>query len=152
MGDGHQFGRHRLAVEAGHAEDARLHADNGLGRRQRLDSGFAAVDHGADQVGRGFGFVGAFRHADNHGQRIALVLDGVQGIGERPVRARLVDAGVDVGDQDRTVLREGIGVGGRPGRDQTDDGGIDGADGARAFGDLGYADAVMVIGHGGLLL
>src|SRR5690606_2612217 len=152
LGQRDQGGGNRLAVQPGHAEDARGDAQAGLGGEERLHTGVLAVGRGADDVAGGLRVVFALFYAHDDGDGVGLVGDGLQAARQSAFGTGGTDGGGHIGEQHRFVQREYGGVGICGGTHHADHGGGDGADRAGAFVDLDDTDAVMVlIGHGGSL-
>ena len=155
-GHGRQRVGHGLAVQARRAQDARLDAELGLGRQQRLQARVLVAGGGADDlgvlVGAAFGLGGAFAigHAHDDQHRAALLLDGVQRQGQRALGAGLADGRIDLGDQHRTVQRESGRIGVAGSGHEADHGRGHNADGIDAFAHFRDANAMMERGcrHG----
>ncbi|MNP00708.1 hypothetical protein D3C76_925030 [compost metagenome] len=144
-----QGGGHRLAVEAWHAEDARHHADFGLGGEQGFHAGVFAIGcGGANQSAVGLCLGRAFLDPHDDGVGLGLVGDGLQAHRQGAFYAGLADGGLHVGQQHRGVEREdgGVGVVGRA--DQADNRSGDGANRAGAVVEFEHPHAVKIIGHG----
>ncbi|EMH75787.1 hypothetical protein EHI8A_239660 [Entamoeba histolytica HM-1:IMSS-B] len=150
LGDGDHRGGDGLGVEPGHAQDARRDAQLGLGREQGFHAGITAIGDAADDVALQFGCIGAIGHADHDGDRLGLVGDRLQRLGQGALGAGFADSALDVGQQDGGVEWEGVGIGIAAGADHADDGGGNGGDGAGALIDLEDTHAVMVVSHEGL--
>ena len=131
MRDADQFSGDLLRVQPRRADDARHDAKLGLGREECLGTAAATVFKGADGLGILIGAVVVFllagRHADNDGQGIGLLVDGIQRGGKCAFRACLADSFGQVADEDGLIFREYGRVGVFAGRHQADDGGADGA-------------------------
>lgn len=149
LGDGDECGSDRLGIQARRAEDARYHAQAGLGGKQGLHAGVLAIGaDAADDRAVGRGFILARLHSHHNGRGVGLVGDRLQAGGQRTASASLTDGGLNVGDEYRRIEREGGGVGVVGGGYQADDRGGDGANGAGPVVDLLDPDTVMVLVSG----
>ena len=150
LGDVHQLGRNRLAVQPRCAEDARHDAQFGIGSEQRLRAAVAAVLKRADGLGVLVGAVVVLffrgRHADDDGQGVGLLVDGRQRRGERAFRTRLADGFGQVADEDGAVFRECGRVGVFASGDQPDHRSRGGAQWAAAVVDFDDANAMQIFG------
>src|SRR5690606_7682087 len=97
LGQRDQGGGNRLAVQPGHAEDARGDAQAGLGGEQGLHAGVLAVGGGADDVAGGLRVVYALFYAYNDGDGAGLVGDGLQAARQGALGTGGADGGGDVG-------------------------------------------------------
>lgn len=137
LGDGDECGSDRLGIQARHAEDARYHAQAGLGGKQGLHAGVLAIGaDAADDRAIGRGFILARLHPHHHSGGVGLVGDCLQACGQRTAGARLADGSLHVGDEYRRIEWKGGGVGVFGGGYQADDRGGDGANGAGPVIDL----------------
>ena len=150
LGDVHQLGRNRLAVQPRCADDARHDAQFGIGSEQRLRAAVAAVLKRADGLGVLVGAVVVLflrgRHADDDGQGVGLLVDGRQRRGERAFRTRLADGFGQVADEDGAVFRECGRVGVFASGDQPDHRSRGGAQWAAAVVDFDDANAMQIFG------
>ena len=150
LGDVHQLGCYRLAVQPRCAEDARHDAELGVGGEQRLRTAVMAVFKGADGLGVLVGAVVVFLFAggdaDDDGQGVGLLVDGGQRRGERAFGPRLADGVGQVADEDGAVFRECGRVGVFASGDQPDHRSRGGAQWAAAVVDFDDADAVQIFG------
>ena len=129
-----------------HAENTRLDAELRLRRKQRFHACFFTVSgHAADNVGGGFRFGFALRHAHNDGHGFSLVCNRIQRTGQRAGLSRFAAGGQHIGQQNRLVEGKHRRISIIAGADHAHDGGAHRGNGSGALVDFNNAHPVVVI-------
>ncbi|VAU68960.1 Uncharacterised protein [Klebsiella pneumoniae] len=130
----------------GHTENARLNAELRLSRKQSLNARlFPFSRYAADNIGGGFLFGFALRHAHDNGHRFCLVGNRIQRAGQRAGIARLAAGGQYISQQYRLIEGKHGRIGIIAGADHAHDGGTHRGNGSGAVVDFNNAHPVVVI-------